>query len=1039
MGKSSQTKIKFISDFKKKTHTISGRDSTAKEKVSNQLKSADDMLCIMDTDGYLKFANSAFKNILGFAGEEICTKSIYEFIHSNDRLNFSSKLQELLSKEIVYLESRCLCKDGSYKWMGWNVCSDSEEGLIYAVVHDVSKNKNSEKLFEKAAKQWTTAFDSLTDFVSIQDYNHRFVQVNEPLAKFLGIDPEDLIGRKCYEVIHGTEQPPEYCPLLLCKHKRETLTKEIYDPEFEKYFLISISPIFDKASTDGNIVHIMRDITEFKRTQEALKEAQEFLERRVKERTAELVKTNEELLMEIAGRKKMEKALITSQKRLDAVKRIGVLANSRLNLKEVLYTVLKGTMETSGAAVGIIFLKDPSNGCLKWGASIGLPKAFEDEFKNKYIRPGEGLTGQIAQKGEPVYIMRNCYNDPRIANMVFKNVEFNSFIGVPIYASKEIIGVMNILTKQPDVLSRYDIDLAAAIGSQVGSAIRNAQLFEERKYVENALRESNERYRMLFEESPISLWEKDFSGIKKYIEGLKKAGVEDFKRYFDENPGAVDDCTVLLRIVDVNRTTVHNYCAANKEDFLTNVHKIFCKETFELLKKEFIAVAENTLDLEAEGITRKLNGEKNNILIKWSVPPKYRSSLSRVLVSVVDVTEQKMAEQALRESERKFKKLSEEFNVLLDAIPDSLVLLSPDMKIMWANKAAASVLGKKAPELTGQDYPHICRNIFPFNKNYPSIRSFRTGREETAEISSKDGRVWDIRSFPLKDEKGKVKNVIELARDITTRVRMEKEAKLFQAKLIHANKMTSLGTLVSGVAHEINNPNSYIMSNTEMVTEIWKDAIKFLDEHYRKNGEFYLGGLKFSEVQDVLPKLLEGINDGAVRIKNIIDNLRSFAGPARTGLNGKVSAKEVIMAATSILDAQIRKYTDNYSIDCEDELPFIKGNFQQIEQVVINLIMNSLHALPDRKKGICVSAYSDKSGFVVIKVKDEGRGMTEDVLDRITEPFFTTKLDSGGTGLGLSISYAIVKEHRGSLEFTSKPGKGTTALVKLPRYDLKDF
>ena len=301
-----------------------------------------------------------------------------------------------------------------------------------------------------------------------------------------------------------------------------------------------------------------------------------------------------------------------------------------------------------------------------------------------------------------------------------------------------------------------------------------------------------------------------------------------------------------------------------------------------------------------------------------------------------------------------------------------------------------------------------------------------------------EGKIWDIRAFPIKDDSGKVKNVIEVARDVTARVRMEKEAKAIQSKLIHTNKMTALGTLVSGVAHEINNPNSYILSNAQLFSEIWSDTYKVLREQYQKNGEFYLGGLKYSEIESVVPKLIHGINDGATRISNIVNYLKDFARPDRSNLNGKVDINKVILNSRTILNNKINIITDDFHITYGDNLPLVKGSSQQIEQVVMNLVINSLQALPDKQSGIWVStSYEKETGFVIIKIRDEGNGMSGEILDRITEPFFTTKLNSGGTGLGLSISYSIVKEHNGLLEFESKQGKGTTVYLKLPAHDSK--
>jgi len=403
---------------------------------------------------------------------------------------------------------------------------------------------------------------------------------------------------------------------------------------------------------------------------------------------------------------------------------------------------------------------------------------------------------------------------------------------------------------------------------------------------------------------------------------------------------------------------------------------------------------------------------------------------------MAEIKERIKIEKALQGSERRFKGLSQEFNILLNAIPDNLVLLSPGMKIMWANKAAADAFGKGVSELTGENYFALYGYSLRSHKDHPSMLSFRTGKEEASEITDSEGRTWDIRSFPLKDDAGKVKNVMELSRDITVKVRMEKEVKLIQAKLIHTNKMTSLGTLVSGVAHEINNPNTYIKSNAQLLSKIWNDSGPVFKKYHEMNGDFMIAGFPYSEVRELAPKLIKGIDEGSVRIQGIIGNLRNFARPEKANLNGKVNVNEVVNASMSILSNQINKFTEEMNFIEKKNLPCAKGSPQQIEQVVMNLIINSLQALENRKNAVQIAtSFNKKKNCVIIKISDEGHGMTKETMERITDPFFTTKQDSGGTGLGLSISYAIIKEHKGSLEFHSKQGKGTTATVELPIYE----
>jgi PAS domain S-box-containing protein len=260
-----------------------------------------------------------------------------------------------------------------------------------------------------------------------------------------------------------------------------------------------------------------------------------------------------------------------------------------------------------------------------------------------------------------------------------------------------------------------------------------------------------------------------------------------------------------------------------------------------------------------------------------------------------------------------------------------------------------------------------------------------------------------------------------------------REKQLMQMKLIHANKMTALGTLASGIAHEINNPNSFILSNVNLLSKLWKDITKILEADYSDKTGYMIGGLPVSEVRELMPGLLAGISDGSARISNIVGDLKDFSRPVKNGIHIDVDINKVVTGSVSIIGNQITKYTDNFNVSCQNNIPLTSGNPRQIGQVLINLVMNALQALENRKCGVWVLTFFNKDeNCIVLQVKDEGTGISKDILERITEPFFTTKLDSGGTGLGLSISYAIIREHKGTMEFSSEPGKGTIVTVKLP-------
>ncbi len=261
----------------------------------------------------------------------------------------------------------------------------------------------------------------------------------------------------------------------------------------------------------------------------------------------------------------------------------------------------------------------------------------------------------------------------------------------------------------------------------------------------------------------------------------------------------------------------------------------------------------------------------------------------------------------------------------------------------------------------------------------------------------------------------------------------ERQARLQQAQLYQADKMASLGTLVSGVAHEINNPIMSIMLNAPILEKAWKSALPILDAHCRDGGEFSVGAMPFSQLRERIPDLLAHMTESASRVKTIVSDLKDFARQDPGQMADWVDLNQVAKKAVTLVANLIRKSAREFTAEYAAGLPAFTGNAQRMEQVAINLLVNACQAVAGRHKAISVATGVDRdSGQVFLEVRDEGAGMTADVLRRIKDPFFTTKRESGGTGLGLSISDRIVQAHGGTLTFVSAPGQGTTARVSVP-------
>ncbi|MBK8944666.1 MAG: PAS domain-containing protein [Ignavibacteriae bacterium] len=301
-------------------------------------------------------------------------------------------------------------------------------------------------------------------------------------------------------------------------------------------------------------------------------------------------------------------------------------------------------------------------------------------------------------------------------------------------------------------------------------------------------------------------------------------------------------------------------------------------------------------------------------------------------------------------------------------------------------------------------------------------------------IIHRDGTIrWVKNSIVLqKDENDNVISYDGIVNDITKLKEAEEQNKIKSEQLIHADKMASLGILVSGIAHEINNPNNFIMLNINLLKKIWEDVKPILNQYYIENGDFALGGMSYKNFVEKIDKSYESILSGSDRIKKIIDNLTNYSKyPSKE--YKKISINEVVEVAISITNNFITKSTNRFNVNYSKGFPLVWGSANRLEQVVINLINNACQSLTNVNQKISIKVY-EESNKVIIEVEDEGEGIDEKDLKHIFDPFYTTKREKGGTGLGLSISYNIVKNHNGDFKIESAKGKGTKAKIYLPIY-----
>jgi PAS domain S-box-containing protein len=270
-------------------------------------------------------------------------------------------------------------------------------------------------------------------------------------------------------------------------------------------------------------------------------------------------------------------------------------------------------------------------------------------------------------------------------------------------------------------------------------------------------------------------------------------------------------------------------------------------------------------------------------------------------------------------------------------------------------------------------------------------------------------------------------------REQTAQQRLVAQVRQQDQQLLQIDKMAALSTLVSGIAHEINNPVNLIQLNGQLLAEIWGNAEKFF-EHWEDSSETpLLGELSNQEARDAVPALLDGIIQGAYGVEKVVADLKAYVRPNDTTLYGVFELNEAVQRALSLLSHVIKKRTTCFKVDLQTSLPPLRGDRRSIEQVVVNLVLNALEALLDKSSSVVlITRWRQNAGHVELRIQDQGGGIAPENVDRVCEPFFTTKQNCGGTGLGLFVAYKLIRAQGGAISFHSKLGEGTTVQVTLP-------
>ncbi len=620
------------------------------------------------------------------------------------------------------IEYRLLTRNGRTLWVHDEaVIIQSQDGtpmLWNGVMYDITQRKQAEEAQRASETKYRNHFENVVDVIYSLDRQFQFIDVSPSVERIMGYTPQEMIGRKFLD-LHILA--PEYLRTAL-SDVRKMLAGQRVSSEYG--FIakngtrvlgeITGSPLKDTEGRVIGVLAVARDITERKQAEQAFQESQNRYRSLFEDSAIPLWVEDFSLVRLFFDR---------------------VSASGVQDWRDYFETHPEAVSECAGL-IQILDINKP-----------GL-KYYQMESKEEIIPM---LPAYFVEDSWPVF------KEEMIA-LAEGRMHFESEIPI-----RSINGEYRQLFLTLSIAPEHQHSLSRVLISFLD--------ITERMQAEKALQESQNRYRSLFEDSAIPLWEEDFSLVHAYFERARAAGVQDWRLFFDEHPEAVDECVHLVKILEVNKAGVNFYRVANSGEKEVQLPNSFVEESWIVFKEEMIALAQGQTRFESVIPVRGANGGKRYLIMTLSIAPEHIKTLTRVLISFIDITARTQAEQALRASEEQNRRL-------INMLPSGVIVHSQG-EIRLVNRAAMKLLGATEPEqLIGMD---ILERVQPDARELVR-EGIRQSHEQGKELDHVEDKLLRLDGSPFESEGATISlhyadklSTLYVFNDITERKHRENE------------------------------------------------------------------------------------------------------------------------------------------------------------------------------------------------------------------------------------------------------------------------